>query len=256
MIILKSKKELDIMREAGRIVAGAHEVVREAIAPGITTAQLDKLAEDYILSQGATPAFKGYQGFPASICASLNDQVVHGIPGPVALKEGDILSVDIGAFFDGYCGDAARTHPVGRVSSEATDLISATKEAFYRGLEFAREGYRLTDISHAIQQYVEERGYSVVKALVGHGIGQEMHEEPQVPNFGPPGRGPRLREGLTLAIEPMVNAGTDQVRMLDDRWTIVTKDGSLSAHYEHTIAITADEPLILTQKSIDKGPGG
>ncbi|HZJ83238.1 MAG TPA: type I methionyl aminopeptidase [Clostridia bacterium] len=251
MIILKSKKELDIMKKAGRIVAGAHEVVKEAIAPGITTAQLDRLAEDYILAQGATPAFKGYQGFPASICASVNDQVVHGIPGPLALKEGDIISVDIGAFFNGYCGDAARTHPVGEVSPQALRLILTTKEAFYKGLEYAEVGYRLSDISHAIQQYVEERGYSVVKALVGHGIGQKMHEEPQVPNFGPPGRGPRLREGMTLAIEPMVNEGTDQVMTLADRWTVVTEDGSLSAHFEHTIAITRDQPLILTQGSID-----
>lgn len=247
MIIIKSRKELEIMQGAGRIVAGAHEVIRNAIAPGITTAQLDKIAEDYILSQGATPAFKGYQGYPASICASINDQVVHGIPGPIALKEGDILSVDIGAFFNGYCGDAARTHPVGKVSPQALGLIEVTREAFFRGLEFAREGYRLSDISHAIQVYVEQHGYSVVKALVGHGVGQKMHEEPQVPNFGPPGRGPRLREGMTLAIEPMVNAGTDQVRILNDGWTVVTQDGSLSAHYEHTIAITDGQPLILTQ---------
>jgi methionyl aminopeptidase len=246
LIILKSKKELEIMQEAGRIVAGAHEVIRKAIAPGITTAQLDKMAEDYILSQGATPAFKGYQGFPASICTSLNDQVVHGIPGSITLNEGDILSVDIGTFYNGYCGDAAKTHAVGRVSPQALRLIEVTKEAFYRGLEFAKEGYRLSDISHAIQAYVEERGYSVVKALVGHGIGQAMHEEPQVPNFGPPGRGPRLREGMTLAIEPMVNVGTDQVSVLNDGWTVITRDGSLSAHYEHTIAITDGQPLILT----------
>ena len=247
MIIVKSKNELAIMQEAGRIVAGALEVVKNAVAPGITTAELDKLAKEYIISQGATPAFKGYQGYPANICTSVNDQVVHGIPGPIALKEGDIISVDIGAFYKGYCGDAARTYPVGKVSSEALDLIKVTKEAFFKGLEFARVGYRVSDISHAIQVYVEERGYSVVKALVGHGIGQEMHEEPQVPNFGPPGRGPRLREGMTLAIEPMVNQGTDQVRVFDDGWTVVTQDGSLSAHYEHTIAITRDQPLILTQ---------
>ncbi|NLI60201.1 MAG: type I methionyl aminopeptidase [Clostridiales bacterium] len=247
MIIIKSKRELEAMKEAGKIVAGALEEVRKAIAPGITTVQLDQIAEEFILGQGATPAFKGYQGYPASICASLNDQVVHGIPGSTVLKEGDILSVDIGAFFDGYCGDAARTYPVGKVSPKALRLIEATKESFYKGLEFAREGYRLSDISHAIQTYVEERGYSVVKALVGHGIGQQMHEEPQIPNFGPPGRGPRLRQGMTLAIEPMVNEGTDQVRILDDGWTVVTQDGSLSAHYEHTIAITDGQPLILTQ---------
>lgn len=234
------------MGEAGRIVAGAHRVVEKAIAPGVTTAELDRLAEDYILERGATPAFKGYQGYPANICTSVNDQVVHGIPGPITLKEGDIVSVDIGAFYNGYCGDAARTHPVGRISPEAEKLIRVTRESFYRGLEFAREGYRLTDISHAIQAYVEGYGYSVVRALVGHGIGQDMHEDPQIPNFGPPGRGPRLREGMTLAIEPMINAGAYGVRVLDDGWTVVTRDGSLSAHYENTIAITADQPLILT----------
>lgn len=247
MIIIKSKSELEIMKEAGRIVAGALGVVKNAIAPGITTGQLDKKAEDYILSQGATPAFKGYQGYPATICASINEQVVHGIPGHIALKEGDIISVDIGAFFDGYCGDAARTYSVGEVSPEAIRLMRVTKESFFKGLEYAREGYRLSDISHAVQVHVEKNGFSIVKALVGHGVGQEMHEDPQVPNFGPPGRGPRLRKGMTLAIEPMVNAGTDQVRILDDGWTVITRDGSLSAHYENSIAITDNEPLILTQ---------
>ncbi|MGI5851815.1 MAG: type I methionyl aminopeptidase [Caldicoprobacterales bacterium] len=248
MIILKSKSEIKLMEEAGKIVAGAHEAVRKAIAPGITTEELDRIAEDYIQSRGATPAFKGYMGYPASICASINEQVVHGIPGPVALKEGDIVSVDIGAFFNGYCGDAAKTHPVGKVSPDALRLIETAKEAFFSGLEFAREGYRLSDISHAIQVYVEGRGYSVVKALVGHGIGQAMHEEPQIPNYGPPGRGPRLREGMTLAIEPMINAGAHEVATLHDGWTVVTRDGSLSAHYEHTIVITQGQPLILTQE--------
>ena len=248
MIILKSKSEIKLMEEAGKIVAGAHEAVRKAIAPGITTEELDRIAEDYIQSRGATPAFKGYMGYPASICASINEQVVHGIPGPVALKEGDIVSVDIGAFFNGYCGDAAKTHPVGKVSPDALRLIETAKEAFFSGLEFAREGYRLSDISHAIQVYVEGHGYSVVKALVGHGIGQAMHEEPQIPNYGPPGRGPRLREGMTLAIEPMINAGAHEVVTLHDGWTVVTRDGSLSAHYEHTIVITQGQPLILTQE--------
>lgn len=246
MIIIKSKNEIDIMREAGKIVAGALEAIRKAIAPGITTAELDKIAEDYIRSKGAIPSFKGYQGFPASICASVNAQVIHGIPGPTVLKEGDIISIDIGAIYNGYHGDAARTYPVGAVSPNALKLIKVTEESFYKGLEFAREGYRLSDISHAIQTYVEGHGYSVVKAFVGHGIGQQMHEDPQVPNFGRPGRGPRLRAGMTLAIEPMVNEGTDEVVTLDDRWTVVTKDGSLSAHYENTIAITSDEPIILT----------
>jgi methionyl aminopeptidase len=247
LIILKSKNELEIMKVAGEIVAGALKVVKDAIAPGVTTAELDKKAEDYILSRGATPAFKGYQGYPASICASVNDQVVHGIPGPNILKDGDIISIDAGAFYGGFCGDAARTYPVGDISPEAKRLIEITRESFFKGLEFAKDGYRLSDISHAVQSFVEGNGYSVVKALVGHGIGQKMHEDPQIPNFGPPGRGPRLREGMTLAIEPMVNAGGDQVRLLGDGWTVVTKDGSLSAHYEHTIAITLGQPLILTQ---------
>lgn len=246
MIVIKSKNEIDIMRKAGRIVAGALEAVRKAIAPGITTAELDKIADDYIRSKGAIPSFKGYQGFPASICTSINAQVVHGIPGSTVLEEGDIISIDIGAVYNGYHGDAARTYPVGAVSPNALRLIKVTEESFYRGLEFAREGNRLSDISHAIQTYVEKHGYSVVKALVGHGIGQQMHEDPQVPNFGRPGRGPRLRAGMTLAIEPMVNEGTDQVVTLDDHWTVLTKDGSLSAHYENTIAITSNEPIILT----------
>ena len=248
MIILKSKREIQIMKEAGRIVAGALRTVKDAIAPGITTEELDKRAENYILSQDATPAFKGYQGFPASICASLNNQVVHGIPGDTTLHEGDIISIDIGAFYRGYCGDAARTYPVGEISPEAERLIEVTRNSFYKGLEFATVGHRLSDISHGVQSYVEGNGCSVVKALVGHGIGQKMHEDPQIPNFGPPGRGPRLREGMTLAIEPMVNAGEDGVRVLDDGWTVVTLDGSLSAHYEHTIAITDGLPLILTQE--------
>lgn len=246
MIILKSQQEIDIMRIAGSIVAGAHRVVEEAAVPGVTTQELDSLAEDYIKGRGAIPAFKGYYGFPASICTSINSQVVHGIPGPTRLKEGDILSVDIGAVYNGYYGDAAKTHGIGEISPEAASLIKAAEEAFFRGLFFACEGNRLSDISHAIQSYVEQRGYSVVKALVGHGIGQKMHEDPQVPNYGPPGKGPRLRAGMTLAIEPMVNQGTDEVITLDDHWTVVTKDGSLSAHFEHTIAITHDEPLILT----------
>jgi len=246
MIILKSNNEIKIMRKAGSIVAGAHEAVRKAVAPGITTAELDQIAYDYIRSKGAIPSFKGYQGFPGNICTSINSQVVHGIPGPTILKEGDIVSVDIGAIYNGYHGDAARTYPIGAVSPNAAKLIKVTEESFYKGLEFAREGYRLSDISHAIQTYVERHGYSVVKALVGHGIGQQMHEDPQVPNFGRPGRGPRLRAGMTLAIEPMVNEGTDKVITLDDHWTVLTEDGSLSAHYENTIAITSNGPVILT----------
>jgi methionyl aminopeptidase len=246
MIILKSKRELEIMREAGRITAGALRVVQENIRPGITTRELDRLAEEYILRHNATPAFKGYNGFPASICSSINEQVVHGIPGEVELQEGDIASIDIGAFYKGYCGDAARTFPVGNISGEAAALIEATKQSFFEGLKYARLGYRLSDISHAIQSYVEARGFSVVKAFVGHGIGQRMHEDPQVPNYGPRGVGPRLRPGMTLAIEPMVNQGTDEVDILKDGWTVLTRDRRLSAHYENTIAITDGDPIILT----------
>ncbi|HHU77283.1 MAG: type I methionyl aminopeptidase [Caldicoprobacterales bacterium] len=246
MIVLKSRKELEIMREAGRITAGALRAVEEQVRPGVTTRHLDKLAEEYILLHNATPAFKGYNGFPASICASVNAQVVHGIPNDKPLEEGDIISIDIGAFYKGYCADAARTFPVGNISSEAAELIDAAKESFYESLKYSRLGYRISDISHAIQSYVESRGFSVVKSFVGHGIGQRMHEDPQVPNFGLPGMGPRLRPGMTLAVEPMVNQGTDEVEILEDGWTVLTKDRLLSAHYENTIAITEEDPLILT----------
>lgn len=234
------------MREAGKITAGALRVVQEQIRPGVTTAHLNRLAEEYILSHNATPAFKGYNGFPASICASVNAQVVHGFPNDIELQEGDIASIDIGAFYNGYCGDAARTFPVGNISDEAAALIEATKKSFFEGLKYARLGYRLSDLSHAIQSYVEARGFSVVKSFVGHGIGQKMHEDPQVPNFGPPGMGPRLRPGMTLAVEPMVNQGTDEVDIQGDGWTVLTRDRKLSAHYENTIAITDGDPLILT----------
>lgn len=246
MIIIKSKKEIEIMGAAGKIVAGAHEAVREAIRPGITTAELDRIAEEYIEEQGAYPSFKGYQGFPGSICASVNHRVIHGIPGRLTLKDGDIISIDIGAMYNGYHGDAARTHPVGDVSPEALELIEVTKNSFYEGIKYARVGYRLSDISHAIQTSVEENGYSVVRSYVGHGIGQDMHEDPQIPNYGPPGKGPRLRPGMVLAIEPMVNQGTYEIEILDDNWTVITRDRKLSAHYENTIAITEDDPIILT----------
>ncbi len=248
MIVIKSNSELAIMREAGRIVAGALAIVRDNVKPGITTKYLNQLVESFIERQNGTPAFKGYYGYPASICASINDQVVHGIPGDDVLQEGDILSVDIGVFYKGYCGDAAKTFPVGKISDEAQYLIDTTRDAFYEGLKFARTGYRLSDISHAIQSLAEDRGFSVVKDYVGHGIGKEMHEEPQVPNFGKPNRGPRLRPGMTLAIEPMINQGTDQVYVLDNNWTVVTRDHKLSAHYEHSVAITEDEPIILTRE--------
>lgn len=234
------------MAEAGRIVAGAHKLLRAHIRPGITTGSLDRLIADYLKQNGAVSAFKGYHGFPAHICTSLNEQVVHGIPDDTVLKQGDILSVDIGSLYKGYHGDAADTYPVGRISEEAQNLIDAAKASFYAGLQYARLGYRLSDISNAIQRCVEGRGFSVVRTFVGHGIGQLMHEEPQIPNFGPPGKGPRLRPGMTLAIEPMINAGRHPVDTLQDGWTVVTQDLSLSAHYEHTIAVTEGDPIILT----------
>ncbi len=246
MIELKSPRELEIMAKAGKIVADAHRIVRENIRPGITTGELDRLVEVYMKQCGAVSAFKGYHGFPAHICTSVNEQVVHGIPGDVILQDGDIVSIDIGSIYNGYHGDAADTYPVGKISIEAAELIQTTKESFYEGLKFARLGCRLSDISYAIQSYVEGRGHSVVRTFVGHGIGQQMHEEPQIPNFGPPGKGPRLRPGMTLAIEPMVNQGTYQVDTLKDGWTVVTKDRRLSAHYEHTIVIMDGEPIILT----------
>lgn len=246
MIILKSSMEIDIMREAGRIVGQAQEILKEAIRPGVTTKKLDQIAEEFIIKSGATPAFKGYRGFPASICTSINEQVVHGIPGPRTLEYGDIVSIDIGVIYNGYCGDAAFTSPVGEVSKEAERLMKVTEESLYKGIENAVEKNRLSDISHAVQKHVEENGYAVVRDYVGHGIGQQMHEDPQVPNFGMPGKGPRLREGMVLAIEPMVNQGKYHVRTKKDNWTVVSVDGSLSAHFEHTIAITQDGPRILT----------
>lgn len=247
MIILKSPNEIEIMKKAGRIVAEVHEKLKEAIQPGITTGELDRIAEEYIVKSGAQPAFKGYNGFPASICTSINEEVVHGIPGSRILLEGDIISIDIGAIVDGYYGDAAKTHPVGKTTQEEQRLIQVTKQSFFEGIKFAKEGYRLSDISNAIQKYVESNGFSVVREYVGHGIGQKMHEDPPVPNFGKPGKGPRLREGMLLAIEPMVNIGTHHVRTLGDDWTVVTIDGKPSAHYENTIAITQEGPEILTK---------
>lgn len=246
MIILKSSKEIEYMREAGKIVAYTHEVLREAIKPGVTTQELDEIAEKEIRKHHAIPAFKGYHGFPASICASINEEVVHGIPGLKTLRNGDIISIDIGAVYNGYYGDAAQTHPVGEVTEGALKLIEVTKESFYEGLKFCREGSRLSDISHAVQSHVERHGFSVVRDFVGHGIGQNMHEDPQIPNFGNPGKGPRLTEGMVLAIEPMVNMGTYKVKTLLDNWTVVTLDNKMSAHYEHTVAITKDDPIILT----------
>lgn len=247
MIILKSKRELEYMRDAGKIVAETLEEVKKAVAPGKTTLDLDVVAEDYINSKGAIPAFKGYYGFPASICTSVNNEVVHGIPGLRSLELGDIISVDCGAVINGYYGDSAITIPLGEVSEETTRLLEVTEKSLYEGIKQAIEGNRLSDISHAIQTYVEKAGFSVVRDFVGHGIGTKMHEEPQVPNFGNPGRGPRLKSGMCLAIEPMVNMGSYDVETLENNWTVVTKDGQLSAHFEHSVAITEEGPLILTE---------
>lgn len=246
MIYLKSSNEIDIMRKAGRIVAETLAKVEEVIKPGMTTMELDKIAEEYIISCGARPSFKGYHGFPATLCTSVNEEVVHGIPGNRVLQEGDIISVDCGAFFQGFHGDAARTFPVGKITAEAQKLIEVTKNSFFEGLKHAVVGNRIGDISRAIQIYVEDNGFSVVRDYVGHGIGREMHEEPPVPNYGKPGRGPKLAKGMLLAIEPMVNLGVYAVKELSDNWTVVTYDGKPSAHYENTIAILDNGPEILT----------
>lgn len=247
MISCKSERELAYMRDAGRVVARTHTELARAVKVGITTGELDRLAEDFIVKAGARPAFKGLYGFPYTICASVNEEVVHGFPGLRKLENGDIISIDIGAEINGYFGDSAVTLPVGDVSSEALNLLKATEESLYRGIEQARDGNRLSDISNAVQTCAEGHGYSVVRDYVGHGIGKSPHEEPQVPNFGKPGRGPRLKAGMTLAIEPMINMGTYEVRTLSNNWTVVTLDAKLSAHFEHTIAITDDKPEILTK---------
>lgn len=246
MIILKTKREIEIMRRAGRLVAEAHELVRKHIKPGVMTKELDKIVEDFLRSQNAIPTFKGYNGFPYSICASVNEEVVHGMPSNRKLQLGDIISVDIGATFEGYVGDSAKTFFVGEVDDEKRRLVEVTRQSFYEGIKFAKESFRLSDISHAIQQFAEDAGFSVVRDYVGHGVGRKMHESPQIPNFGKPGKGPRLQEGMVLAIEPMINAGTYNVRVLENDWTVVTVDGKPSAHYEHTIAITDGEPMLLT----------
>lgn len=246
MIIIKNNKEIDLMRSAGKIVAETLLLVEEKVRPGITTAELDRIAEEFITKHGARPSFKGLYGFPASLCISVNEQVVHGIPGGYVLKDGDIISVDCGANKNGFHGDAARTFAVGNISEEAKKLINVTKESFFKGIEYAKVGNRLTDISHEIQSYVEASGFSVVRDFVGHGIGRVVHEDPDIPNYGRPGRGPKLVEGMALAVEPMVNVGNYKVKTLKDDWTVVTSDGSLSAHYENTIIILPDGPEILT----------
>ncbi|MBU5455735.1 type I methionyl aminopeptidase [Caproiciproducens sp. MSJ-32] len=246
MIFIKKDKEIELMRLAGRIVAETLLLIEEKVRPGITTAELDKIAEEFITKHGAKPSFKGLYGFPASLCISVNEQVVHGIPGKYVLKDGDIVSVDCGAFLNGFHGDAARTFAVGNVTEEASKLIKVTKESFFKGIEKAKVGNRLTDISHEIQKYVEAAGFSVVREFVGHGIGRSLHEDPDIPNYGRPGKGPKLVEGMALAIEPMVNVGNYKVRTLNDNWTVVTSDSSLSAHYENTIVVLPDGPEILT----------
>ena len=236
-----------MIERAGRVVALTIAFLREQVKPGVTTADLDRLAEEFITGEGAIPAFKGYRGYPATLCTSVNEEVVHGIPSARRrLEEGDIIGIDVGAIVEGFYGDAAVTLPVGRISDEAARLIRVTEAALAAGLAQVRVGNRLSDISHAVQTVAEDAGYSVVTDFVGHGIGRNLHEDPQVPNFGKPGEGPRLKEGLVLAIEPMVNIGGHEVEVLSDRWTVVTRDKSLSAHFEHTIAITPDGPKILT----------
>ena len=246
MIAIKNSRELRAMKEACVVSARALQLAGKAIEPGVTTGEVDRIVRHYIESQGATPSFLGYDGFPASACISINDQVIHGIPGKRVIKAGDIVSVDVGACLNGFHGDNAATFAAGEISPDAQALMDATRESLYEGIRAAMAGGRVGDIGAAVQRYVEVRGYSVVRQFVGHGVGTNLHEDPSVPNFGTPGRGPRLLPGMTLAIEPMINAGTGDVRILSDGWTTVTKDGRLSAHFEHTVAITADGPVILT----------
>ena len=246
MIAIKNSRELRAMKEACVVSARALQLAGKAIEPGVTTGEVDRIVRHYIESQGATPSFLGYGGFPASACISINDQVIHGIPGKRVIKAGDIVSVDVGACLNGFHGDNAATFAAGEISPDAQALMDATRESLYEGIRAAMAGGRVGDIGAAVQRYVEVRGYSVVRQFVGHGVGTNLHEDPSVPNFGTPGRGPRLLPGMTLAIEPMINAGTGDVRILGDGWTTVTKDGRLSAHFEHTVAITADGPVILT----------
>lgn len=247
MIVTKSQREIDLMREAGRIVASVHKRMKEVIQPGITTAQLDAIAEEIIVSAGATPSFKNYNGFPASVCVSVNEVVVHGIPGAYALKEGDIISVDVGACYEGYHGDSAWTYAVGEISPEAQRLMEVTEKSLFEGLKYAKSGNRLSDISHAIGEYLRQNGYSTPIELSGHGIGTQVHEDPSIMNFGLANRGPVLKSGMTLAIEPMAHAGKRHIKVLNDGWTTVTKDGSLAAHYEHTIVITDSGYMIFTK---------
>jgi methionyl aminopeptidase len=252
MIIIKNSEQLQLMREAGRITAEALMVAKEAIRPGLSTKELDNAIRRHIEKCGATPSFLGLYGFPGSACISINDEVIHGIPSnKVIIQEGDIVKVDVGARFRGYNGDSARTFAVGKVSDEALRLISVTEQSFYEAMKVARPGYRIGDIGHAVESFVISNGFSVVKEYTGHGVGADIHEDPSIPNHGKAGRGARLYPGMTLAIEPMVNAGTDRVKVRRDGWTVVTADGKLSAHYENSIAITDSDPVILTKIGID-----
>ena len=246
MIPIKNERELEVMRKACKITAAARALAGEMVRPGVTTLEIDKAVHDFIVAQGAKPSFLGYGGFPGSACISVNDVVIHGIPDNRVLKEGDIVSVDVGACWKGFHGDCAATFACGEVSPLAQKLIAVTQQSFYEGMKFARQGYRVLDIGHAVQSYVESNGFSVVRSFVGHGVGANLHEEPEVPNFGSPGRGPKLFRGMTLAVEPMVCAGHYEVSILKDKWTTVTADGSLAAHYENTVLITDGEPEILT----------
>ena len=250
MITLRSAHEIELMRRAGKITAAARAYAGELVKPGVTTQEIDRAVEHFIRKQGAVPSFLHYQGYPASVCISVNDEIIHGIPGPRVLQEGDIVSCDVGAYIGGFHGDCAATFACGKISPEAQDLIDVTRQSFFEGIKFAKEGCRLYDISAAIQTYVESHGYSIVREYVGHGVGAQMHEPPEIPNYGHPGRGPRLLRGMTLAIEPMVNAGTAAIRQMPDGWTVRTADGKWAAHYENTVLITDGEPEILTAPAI------
>jgi methionyl aminopeptidase len=250
MIILKSPQEIEQMARAGRVVADTLALLAEHVRPGLTTAELDALADEYIVSQGGHPTFKGYRGYPAATCLSPNDMIVHGIPGPYVLAEGDLLSVDVGVTLGGFVADSAYTFSVGEIPPEAERLLDAGQAALAAGVEQCRVGNRLSDISHAVQRATEEAGFSVVRSLVGHGVGRSMHEDPQIPNFGPPGRGPRLGEGMVFAVEPMITAGGPEILVHDDEWSISTADGSLAAHFEHTVAVTEAGPRILTGEPV------
>ena len=246
MITLKSEREIELMRRAGKITAAARALAGEMVKPGVTTQEIDKAVHHFIRSEGAEPSFLNYNGYPASCCISVNDEIIHGIPGKRVLHEGDIVSVDVGAYIGGVHGDCAATYACGAISEEAQRLINVTRQSFFEGIKYAREGHRLSDISHAVQEYVEANGFSVVREYVGHGIGHRMHESPEIPNFGAPGHGPKLLRGMTIAVEPMVNAGAAAIRQMSDGWTVKTRDGKYAAHYENTLLITSGEPELLT----------